>query len=282
MITWVMLPHWLCRHGLTTAACMVYAMLADRHHLSMQSHAERGTWADSRGVYCIYPRADLAAAVGVSVGTITRAMRELVAAGLIIDHRMGQGMPNRIYVLDRAAEDIPKYQQAQQITLDDLTQEPGPAPAQPAQEPAPAPAQPAQEPGPAPAQPAQEPAPAEPAAAPRIANTATLQSQYQRVPPYNHINNRIIARSHDTSIDQCLATAYGIDPTTIPDDIRQTAADRCARARNVRNPITYTAAIIAQLCAQRTAATTPPPLSEADMIWLADMQAWLADMQTTA
>lgn len=37
---------------------------------------------------------------GIGKGTVSKAIKELVAAGLIEEHRRGQGMPNSISIVD--------------------------------------------------------------------------------------------------------------------------------------------------------------------------------------
>ena len=84
--------------GLTAAA--LYALIKSRWMLSQQ-HAD--SWTDSHGVYCRYSRKDMCAALHKSRPTITKAMRALVKAGLIIEKRVGLTAVNKIYLTAAAA-----------------------------------------------------------------------------------------------------------------------------------------------------------------------------------
>jgi len=81
--------------SLAATAKIAYAVLKDRHQLSM-----RNKMVDNAGhVYVIFSREEMQSVVGVSKNTVTKIMQELNRFGLLEEVRQGQGKPNRIYLL---------------------------------------------------------------------------------------------------------------------------------------------------------------------------------------
>lgn len=272
LLQWVQLPLWVMQLHLSTTAAVVYAMLANRHKLSMTTNARTGEWSDDMGIYCVYPRADLATATGLSMTTITRAMRELVAAGLIVDRRLGQGRPNRIYIPDPPAE-LPVADQADQLSL--LSDDPDPADLTDLQEDT------QQSAAADSAHPADLQEDTQQSAAAVLEDTRTEEPANQE--PKNlrlpYIKKKIASdyldrsdkQAPDKAIIHCLRTAYNIQPDQITPDHIQTALDRCSRAHNVRNPITYAAKIISNLISAEAAESE---LTDFDLEWLAEVSAF--------
>ena len=81
--------------GLSSDAKLLYAILRDRHELSLKNN-----WVDDDGyVFIIYTRADMMDALGLSDKPITKAIKDLKKYGLIDEKRQGLNKPNLIYVL---------------------------------------------------------------------------------------------------------------------------------------------------------------------------------------
>ena len=81
--------------GLSSDAKLLYAILRDRHELSLKNN-----WVDDDGyVFIIYTRADMMNALGLSDKPITKAIKDLKKYGLIDEKRQGLNKPNLIYVL---------------------------------------------------------------------------------------------------------------------------------------------------------------------------------------
>lgn len=81
--------------GLTNDAKMLYAVLKDRHSLSIKNN-----WIDDEGhifMYC--GRAKMCELLCVSEPTVKKAFDLLVKFNLIEELRQGQGKPNKIYLL---------------------------------------------------------------------------------------------------------------------------------------------------------------------------------------
>lgn len=78
------------------AAKVLYAMILDRLSLS-----ERNRWTDEAGnTFALFAREEMAAALGVSRPTATKAFTELKAAGLVEEVQKGRNRPSRLYVAD--------------------------------------------------------------------------------------------------------------------------------------------------------------------------------------
>lgn len=59
-----------------------FGLIYDRWRLSDRPES-RDRWRDQRGVYCVYERAELAAALGCTLPTLRRCMQCLEAEGLL-------------------------------------------------------------------------------------------------------------------------------------------------------------------------------------------------------
>lgn len=81
--------------GLSDSAKVTYAILRDRHDLSLKNR-----WIDESGnVFIYYDGRKLAKMQGRSPATISKNKKLLKDFKLIEDERQGQGKPNRLYVL---------------------------------------------------------------------------------------------------------------------------------------------------------------------------------------
>ena len=73
----------------------VYAILRDRQSLSIEND-----WRDEYGdIFFYYDCRRLSDLCNVSTSTMNRYKKELIKAELLINIRMGQGKPNRMYIL---------------------------------------------------------------------------------------------------------------------------------------------------------------------------------------
>jgi hypothetical protein len=80
---------------LTNDARVLYSLLRDRHDLSIKNN-----WIDDKGkVYLIFSRENMCDILGVSDKTVTKAINTLKKFRLIEEERLGQGKPNKIYLL---------------------------------------------------------------------------------------------------------------------------------------------------------------------------------------
>ena len=80
--------------GLTNDARVLYALLLDRHELSIKNK-----WVNERGeVYMLYLQEKMAVDIGTSKRTIARAISKLEEHGLITQERQGKNKPNKIYL----------------------------------------------------------------------------------------------------------------------------------------------------------------------------------------
>lgn len=76
-------------------AKLVYAILRDRQQLSMKNQ-----WMDEEGRYfLIFTDEELANLVGASEKTVRKMKQECMAFELLYQKRLGQGQPNRLYIL---------------------------------------------------------------------------------------------------------------------------------------------------------------------------------------
>ena len=91
------MPRWLmARTDLSLDAKLVYMLLYDRFRLS-----QKNGWANERDeVYLVYPRQELAEMLGIHYGRITRAMRQLTAAGLVLERSRGFNTPHQIFLAE--------------------------------------------------------------------------------------------------------------------------------------------------------------------------------------
>lgn len=83
--------------GLSLGAKMLYSILADRQGLSLKN---KDKYTDEDGkIFLIYTNQSLVEMLNVSERTIIKYKKELVEYSLLFEKRMGQGMPNKIYIL---------------------------------------------------------------------------------------------------------------------------------------------------------------------------------------
>lgn len=89
------MPRWLmARQDLSLDAKLVYMLLYDRFRLS-----QKNGWTNQRGeVYLVYPRQELAEALGVHYGRITKAVRQLQNVGLVWERSSGFNSPHQIFL----------------------------------------------------------------------------------------------------------------------------------------------------------------------------------------
>ena len=81
--------------GLSLGPKLMYSILRDRLDLSIKNN-----WKDEKGyIYLIFSIEELASLLEIDRKAIIRYKKLLVDYRLIIDKRLGQGRPNRIYVL---------------------------------------------------------------------------------------------------------------------------------------------------------------------------------------
>lgn len=81
--------------GLSLGAKAMYSILRDRQDLSVKNE-----WYDNEGyIYSIYTIEDLAEIIEMDRKSVMRYKQELVKYELLIDKRIGQGRPNKLYVL---------------------------------------------------------------------------------------------------------------------------------------------------------------------------------------
>lgn len=81
--------------NIDNSAKMLYAILRDRQDLSVKNQ-----WYDEEGcIFFYYDVVALAEYMNVSRTTITRYKNQLIKYGLLFQRRMGQGKPNRMYIL---------------------------------------------------------------------------------------------------------------------------------------------------------------------------------------
>ena len=80
---------------LSDSAKVTYAILRDRQDLSIKNQ-----WYDDNGhVFCYFDGRKLSELQGSSPSTIHRNKKQLIKYGLMEDQRLGQGKPNRLYIL---------------------------------------------------------------------------------------------------------------------------------------------------------------------------------------
>lgn len=85
---------------LSNDARVLYALLRDRHDLSMMNN-----WInDKNEVYMIYTRNNLQEIMGLSAKTVKKAFDHLKSIGLLEEERMGFNRPNRIYLTNVSVE----------------------------------------------------------------------------------------------------------------------------------------------------------------------------------
>ena len=88
-------------------AKIIYSLILDRLCLSNINGL-----ADNKGtLYIYYTRENLADQLNISVPTVVKAIKQLEENGLILQKRLGQGRPNRIYIykLDEKVQSLKKF-----------------------------------------------------------------------------------------------------------------------------------------------------------------------------
>src|SRR4030066_278050 len=81
--------------GLSLGPKLMYSILRDRLDLSIKNN-----WKDEKGyIYLIFSVKELIWLLTIDEKTVIKYKKELVEYSLIVDKRVGQGNPNRIYVL---------------------------------------------------------------------------------------------------------------------------------------------------------------------------------------
>ena len=92
--------------GLSLGPKLMYSILRDRLDMSIKNN-----WKDEKGyIYLIFSIKELANLLEIDRKAVMRYKKSLVDYGLIIDKRLGQGRPNRIYVLKPELWDSQKSQ----------------------------------------------------------------------------------------------------------------------------------------------------------------------------
>lgn len=87
------LPQDLMEVKMSNNARVMYSLMRNRANLSKINN-----WIDNIGVFIFYTREQLSQALGKSIPTIRKCVKELIELGLIKEKRQGQGKPNLIYV----------------------------------------------------------------------------------------------------------------------------------------------------------------------------------------
>jgi len=94
--------------GLSLGPKLMYSILRDRLDLSIKNN-----WKDKKGyIYLIFNIEELASLLEIDRTAVMRYKKKLVEYNLIIDKRIGQGNPNRIYVLKPELSNFLKSQKA--------------------------------------------------------------------------------------------------------------------------------------------------------------------------
>lgn len=89
--------------GLDMTARYAFGLIYDRLQLSAKN---RERFTDRYGLYCVFSRESMAAEMGVSVPTLRKAIKQLIARGLITSRLVDAGGYWRYYLLERARDSI--------------------------------------------------------------------------------------------------------------------------------------------------------------------------------
>lgn len=82
-------------NGLTLGPKLMYSILRDRLDMSIKNN-----WKDENGyIYLVFSVEELSDLLEIDRTAVIRYKKKLVEYNLIIDRRLGQGNPNRIYIL---------------------------------------------------------------------------------------------------------------------------------------------------------------------------------------
>ena len=90
-------------NGLDMTARYAFGLIYDRLQLSAKN---RERFTDRYGLYCVFSRESMAAEMGVSVPTLRKAIKQLIARGLITSRMVDAGGSWRYYLLERARDSI--------------------------------------------------------------------------------------------------------------------------------------------------------------------------------
>ena len=90
--------------NLSLGAKLMYSILRDRLDISVKND-----WKDEHGyIYLIFTVDEMAKLLEITRKTVIKHKKELNKYGLIVDKRLGQGNPNRIYVLKPEIDNFQK------------------------------------------------------------------------------------------------------------------------------------------------------------------------------
>ena len=105
--------------GLSLGAKLMFSILRDRLDISIKNN-----WEDKKGyIYLIYSLKELLSILELDEKTTIKYKKELVKYRLIIDKRVGQGNPNRIYVLKPELEKFQNWKYSSSRTGKNTPQE---------------------------------------------------------------------------------------------------------------------------------------------------------------
>lgn len=99
--------------GLSLGAKAMYSILRDRQDLSIKNN-----WVDKDGyIYMIFTIENLCELLDISDKTATKYKKELTKYKLLFERRLGQGKPNRLYVLKPDYSESDTYKKDNEIDL---------------------------------------------------------------------------------------------------------------------------------------------------------------------
>lgn len=102
---------------LSLGAKAMYSVLRDRQDLSIKNK-----WVDEDGyIYLIYTINSLCELLNISDKTATKYKRELAKYELLFEKRMGQGKPNRLYVLKPNYNEADSYKKKADVADSELS-----------------------------------------------------------------------------------------------------------------------------------------------------------------
>lgn len=97
----------LYKDKLSLEAKVTYSLLLDRMQLSRMNR-----WFNENGeIYLQYTRIELVDELKISKVTAAKVFKELIESGLIVEERLGQGNPNRIYIGKMKLEDLERFKE---------------------------------------------------------------------------------------------------------------------------------------------------------------------------
>lgn len=95
----------LYKDKLSLEAKVTYSLLLDRMELSRINR-----WFNEKGeIFLQYTRVELVDELKISRVTAAKVFKELIDTKLIVEERLGQGYPNRIYIGKMQVEDLEKF-----------------------------------------------------------------------------------------------------------------------------------------------------------------------------